>query len=118
MSSLQHQKKIRIMTSFNGTQQFNQSLTMNRVAEVHPNQGYFIQTLGASDYQYNMQPIQNEACGCLNRTSYPQLRNQQGPHSWNVSYQDQPKDSMCPYVTNMSEEPGDVGLTSFCATQE
>lgn len=103
------------MTSLSTTQGFNQ-IGLNRVYEVHPNEKYFEKTLGSSDYQYNTVPIQNGSCGCLNRTTYPQMRQQ--PQPWNISYQDQTPQTTCPYVVNMETQPGDGGMFSFCATQE
>lgn len=104
------------MSSFNSTQSFNQAISMNRVSEVHPNQGYYIKTLGTTDYQYNTMPIANDACGCAGKSSYPAIH--ASPHAWNVSYQDQPQTTNCPYVVTMDSQPGDGGMTSFCATQE
>ena len=115
MIVLFNNRHIHAMSSFSGTQGPNQ-LSLNRVSEVHPNQHYFEQTLGSTDYQYNTQPIQNNSCGCLNRTSYPQLKQQ--PQPWNISYQDQSPQTMCPYVVNIETQPGDGGMFSFCATQE
>lgn len=106
--------------STSSTLSFNQGLTMNRVSEVHPNQGHFIKMLGADDYQFNTQPIGNFSCGCAGVNTATKKQQQQindGTNPWNVSNQMQPKNTMCPYVLNFSSVPGDNGMTTFCATQ-
>lgn len=104
--------------STSSTLSFNQGLTMNRVSEVHPNQGHFIQMLGADDYQFNTQPIGNFACGCAGaKTVTKKQQTNDGTNPWNVSSQYQPKNTMCPYVLNYDSNPGDNGMTAFCATQ-
>ena len=108
------------MSNFNVVTGFNEALTMNRVQEVHPNQEFFIKTLGPVDYQTNLLPITNGACGCgiPKWQTNPSVVGQDKAHAWNIDYPQQPYKTSCPYVMNMSTQPGDTGMGAFCAYQE
>ena len=106
------------MSAFNATTSFNQELNVNRVGEVHPNQTKYIAALGGQDYQTNMSPIYNVACGCAEHARARADRRLPAAHPWNVAHQMQNPSTSCPYVTSLAAAPGDAGVTAYCATQE
>jgi hypothetical protein len=105
------------MSAFNATTSFNQELTANRVGEVHPNQAKYIGAYGGQDYQTNLTPIYNVACGCAEYARARDANRLPYAHPWNVSHQMQNPNTTCPYVTSLAAEPGDAGATAYCTTQ-
>lgn len=106
------------MSAFNATTSFNQELTVNRVDEVHPNQAKYIGVYGGQDYQTNLTPIYNVACGCADHDRARSLHGTSSAHPWNTAHQMQNPNTSCPYVTSLAAEPGDAGATAYCTTQE